>query len=339
MLRLKHGAFGILAWLFAAAHAGAAENPEPEDDDMGTKLNVASKTLGGRQFWGDVRLFRGWRVQQNVFSGHYRLLDPKDVRRAWGTQAECCEALDRFRQEQKLEPMSGKAVLMLHGIGRSSKSMRPLEASLTEAGYIALSMDYPSTRGTVQESAEYLKRVLDSLDGITEVNIIVHSMGGIVVRTYLQQVEQPDPRLHRMVMIGSPNTGAHLVDLLQDKVNVVFKPLYGPAGQQLGTSSEGFVAKLPVPKFEFAVIAGGRGNDAGFNPLIPGDDDGIVSVSSTRLPGASDFMLVPAIHSLMLFSPDVSAACVRFLKDGALRVDGERQPIPAAMANAQAVAP
>ena len=36
------------------------------------------KTLGGRQFWGDVHYFRGWRIQQNVFTKHYRLLDPGD---------------------------------------------------------------------------------------------------------------------------------------------------------------------------------------------------------------------------------------------------------------------
>lgn len=324
----------ISSW-FALSDACTAQNtPQPEDSDMGSPLNVAAKTLGGRQFWGDVQFFHSWRIQQNVFTGHYRLLDANDTRHAWGSLKDCREVLDKIRKEQDLKPMSGKAVVLLHGIARSSKSMVPLQSSLEQAGYSVFAMDYPSTRGTVQESAEYLKRVLESLDGITEVNLIVHSMGGIVVRTYLQQVDQPDPRLHRMVMLGSPNTGAHLVDLLQDKLNVVFKPLYGPAGQQLGTNSEGFVAKLPIPTFEFAVIAGGRGNDAGFNPLIPGDDDGVVSVESTRLPGARDFLLVPTIHALLMRSADISAACVRFLKEGALRSDGDRQPIAPPVANA-----
>lgn len=290
--------------------------------------NVNSKTLGGRQFWGDVQFFHEWRIQQNVFTGHYRLLDGRDVRHAWGSLPECREKLEEIKKKDDLKPMSGKAVVLIHGIFRSSKSMLPLREALQKDGYSVFAMDYPSTRGTVQESAEYLKRTLESLDGITEINFIVHSMGGIVVRTYLQQAKQPDPRIGRMVMLGSPNTGADLAAMLKDRLNFLFKPLYGPAGQQLATGPDGFVATLPVPHFEFAVIAGGRNTDAGYNPLIPGDDDGVVSVASTRLPGATDFLLVSTPHTFMMLSPEVSTACRQFLKSGSLRSDGSKVPIP-----------
>ena len=32
---------------------------------------IRPKTLGGRQFWGDVHHFQGWRIQQNVFTKHF----------------------------------------------------------------------------------------------------------------------------------------------------------------------------------------------------------------------------------------------------------------------------
>ncbi len=38
------------------------------------------KTMGGRVWWRDLETKKGWRVQQNVISGHFRLLDPKDRR-------------------------------------------------------------------------------------------------------------------------------------------------------------------------------------------------------------------------------------------------------------------
>ena len=48
--------------------------------------NLATRTLGGLQFWGDVCAFHGWRIQHNVFTNHFRLLDPSDVRWAWGSR-------------------------------------------------------------------------------------------------------------------------------------------------------------------------------------------------------------------------------------------------------------
>ena len=39
------------------------------------RVNVPILTLGDKQFWGDVFVHAGWRIQENVFTGHYRLLD------------------------------------------------------------------------------------------------------------------------------------------------------------------------------------------------------------------------------------------------------------------------
>ena len=85
---------------------------------------------------------------------------------------------------------------------------------------------------------------------------------------------------------------------------------------------------LAESAFEFAVIAGARGTADGYNPLIPGDDDGTVRVEETRLPGATDFMTVPAIHSFLMNNPAVIDASLRFLKEGQLRSEPGRTPIP-----------
>lgn len=294
--------------------------------------NIAFKTLGGRQFWGDVQFFQRFRIQQNVFTGHFRLLDDDDVRRAWGTLDECREKLAEIRVEKNLPAMQGKAVILLHGITRSSKHMSHFIEPLTAAGYTVFPMDYPSTRVSIQDSANYLHQVLGQLDGIDEINFVVHSMGGIVVRTYLQEHVPRDPRIKRLVMIGTPNNGANLANMLSEHANVLFKPIFGPAGQQLVADTDGFIAKLPKPDFEFAVIAGGRGDEKGLNPLIPGDDDGIVSVDSTRLPGAADSTVVTdgvcSTHTLLTANKNVVTSAVRFLTTGSLRESGERSPVP-----------
>ena len=37
-------------------------------------------TMGGRVWWQNVREREGWRIQQNLVSQHYRILDPQDGR-------------------------------------------------------------------------------------------------------------------------------------------------------------------------------------------------------------------------------------------------------------------
>ena len=46
--------------------------------------NLELPTLGGHVFWNNLAEVKGWRLQQNIFTGHCRVLDPDDVRRAWG---------------------------------------------------------------------------------------------------------------------------------------------------------------------------------------------------------------------------------------------------------------
>ncbi|MBX3441051.1 MAG: hypothetical protein KF774_01500 [Planctomyces sp.] len=287
------------------------------------RLNIPTWTLGGRQFWGDVAFFHGWRIQHNVFTGHYRLLDPRDVRQAWGSLAACRQVLDDQQQRLGLKPMSGRAVVLIHGVVRSSKSFAAMKTALERDGAIVVPFDYPSTRMTIDSSSEYLHQTLESLEGVDRIDFVVHSMGGLVVRSYLRN--HRDPRLGRLVMLGVPNHGARLANILRDVS--LFKAIFGPAGQQLIEGNGEFIDSLPAPDFPFAVVAGARGDTEGYNPLIPGDDDGTVSVDCTRLAGATDFMTVPAIHSFLMGNPDVIAATLRFLSSGALRESGEAQPV------------
>ena len=54
-----------------------------------SRTKVLSQTLGGMQFWADEVVFHDWRIQRNVITQHYRLLDGDDVRIKSGTHASC----------------------------------------------------------------------------------------------------------------------------------------------------------------------------------------------------------------------------------------------------------
>jgi pimeloyl-ACP methyl ester carboxylesterase len=302
-----------------------AESPQTSSPRRGSlKPNLKTQTFGGVQFWGDVKFFHAWHIQQNVFTKHFRLLDGHDVRHAWGTREECEAKLDQIREKEKLNPMSGTAVIVLHGLGRSDKSVNQLRRHFEQAGYVAIAMNYPSLRANLEQNGEYLHQVIDSLEGVETIHLVGFSMGGIVIRQCLSEYETP--KLGRVVFIGSPHQGAELATRFKDWW--AFKTIAGPAGQELATAPYGIAPDLPAPECEFGIIAGCRGVEDGYNPLIPGDDDGMVSLETTRLAGANDFMTVHAMHTRLVHTPAVFEAATRFLEEGRFREEGDPEPIP-----------
>jgi len=290
-------------------------------------LNVPMPTMGGKQFWADELFFHQWHIQRNVVTGHYRLLDENDYRRAWGTLTDCCSALEQIKHDQQIPPMSGKAVILLHGLFRSHTSMDKLAKYLrNQGGYTVLSVTYPSTQSGVDEHASALARIIANLDGIEEINFVAHSMGNIVVRHYLADCKpKPDPRLRRMVMLGPPNHGSLGAVVLAE--NAIFKVLTGQAGQELGVEWSTLEQRLATPGFDFGIIAGGKQDGRGFNPLLPGDNDGTISVDTTRLIGASDFVILPALHTFLMDDAKVQEYTLRFLQQGYFTEPKERHPL------------
>lgn len=284
---------------------------------------VYKKTLGTRQIWADVNYFAGWRIQQNVFTSQHRLMNPKRVVKVAGTLEECQQHLKSIREEQNLVPEQGTAVVLIHGLLQTSNCMNQMSVSLKESGFVPVEFDYPSTQISIPEAASFLNKMVTSLEGFTEIHFVAHSMGGLIARSF--STGSHDERVKRLVMLGTPNQGAELADITQQVWLV--RTASGPGARQLGTRPNGLIKKLPVPNYEFAVIAGARGTFAGWNPLIPGDDDGTVTVASTRLPGAADFCTVCKTHGDLLGDEQAIAQTVNFLKSGRLRVEGERTPI------------
>ena len=316
--------------LFALLVCGAivaADPPEPA-----AKPNVATPTLGGKQFWTDELLFRDWRIQRNTLTTNFRLLDENDVRRAWGSFADCRVKLDEIKRERSLEPMRGRVVILIHGLGRTRSSTRHMAKYLAEQGHLTiLQFGYASTRGDVGEHAKSLARVIQNLDGVEEIDFVAHSLGNLVIRHYLgDEIERTeghraDPRIKRIVMLAPPNNGARLAQLLAD--NKLFKSIAGAPGAELGPRWAELERHLATPACEFGIIAGGRGEDHGRNPLLQTDDDLIVTVPETKLAGAQDFLVVPALHTFMMDEPKVQEATLSFLLHGYFESADRRHPL------------
>jgi len=321
-----------------------AEEPAEVVRATPVPLNFPSATLGGVQFWSDELVFRGWRIQQNAMTGHYRLLDDHDFRMAWGTFEQCQARLEELRREHNLLPLKGRAVITLHGLGRSRDAMNFHGKHVAESlNATWINVSYASSRRSLDDHAQSLARVLGHLDGIDEIHFVCHSLGNIVVRRYLGEASLPeprwqiDPRIKRMVMLGPPNNGAQLARLFKD--NQLFGLVTGPSGKQLALPRDEVQKRLGTPAFEFGIIAGSCGDEASSNPVIAGDDDLVVAVEETRLAGASDFLVVPCWHATMLHDEHVCECAARYLKEGCFVAADKRSPISKALTSGQGATP
>jgi pimeloyl-ACP methyl ester carboxylesterase len=310
-----------------------AQETQPVSTATAAPVNFPTATLGGTQFWTDESVFRDWRIQQNCLTGHYRLLDGDDFRRAWGTFDQCRAKLDELKQELRLAPMSGRAIVTLHGLGRSRDAMDLIGEHLGEhSDAIWINVGYASSRRSLDEHAQSLARVLESLQGIEQIDLVAHSLGNLVVRRYLGEASLAEPRwrtdkrLRRMVMIGPPNNGAQLARLFKD--NKLYGLVTGPSGKQLAVSWEEAQRRLATPAFEFGIIAGGLNNGRGTNPVVEGDDDLIVGVEETRLAGAADFVVIPRLHGNLIRDEQVCQCVQKFLDEGHFVSAERRTPIP-----------
>ena len=274
------------------------------------------RTLGGAQLWNDVRAWRGYRVQSFALSpSHHRLLSPHDLALASGSREVCIAAYQALLPSLPQEP-ERELVVLLHGLGRTSRSLATLRRHLSRAGYATLALDYASTRDEVAQHAAHVAEVLAALPERHATSFVTHSLGGIVARRLLvdhtADIAHLTPR--RLFMIAPPSQGARLAARLD---SAPFRAVFGPSGQRMAQVHRGEVGEVaPRPTIRLGIVAGTLRGGRGVNPLIEGDDDGVVGVSEAALPGAELFALVESPHTFIMIHPETTARCLEFLGRG-----------------------
>lgn len=202
-------------------------------------------------------------------------------------------------------------VVLLHGLMRTLRSMETLARAFQDDGYNTCLISYPSTRMPIERLArDEVSPILASLPTTKPLNFVTHSMGGIIVR----QLAANGMVVARVVMLAPPNCGSEVVDSLSWLPP--FHWLNGPAGAQLGTGVGCLTRKLGKVNFETGVVAGRCSFNLLLSMLIPGENDGKVSVASTKVEGMKDFRVIDATHTFIMSNKDAIEMALRFIGTG-----------------------
>jgi hypothetical protein len=208
-----------------------------------------------------------------------------------------------------------RCIILLHGLGRSSVSMKGVEWRLENEGFSVINLSYLWQKQNIGQLATLA--VENGLDGCRELNqspvgFVTHSLGGILLRQYLEQGVITD--LGRVVMLAPPNQGSAMADHLL--ANELIEPLLPEPAHQLGTDEASVPLQLGPVDFELGVIAGSNSRLL-VSPGLDGvPNDGTVAVDETRVEGMQDFIVLDVDHSFLMWRDVVLDQVVQFLRTG-----------------------
>lgn len=218
---------------------------------------------------------------------------------------------------------ASECVILLHGLARSSDSMKEMESALSSEGYSVVNHDYASRKNIIQVlAAEEVPAALSKCKPDEKIHFITHSLGGIVLRQYLST--HSIKNLGRTVMLGPPNKGSQVADKLKNVPG--YKLINGPAGMQLGTDAGSVPSNLGRAEFEVGVIAGTKSINLILSTMLPNPDDGKVSVENTKLEGMADHITIPVSHPFIMKDERAINQAIFFLKNGRFDKSAEQKP-------------
>ncbi|MBC7853106.1 MAG: alpha/beta fold hydrolase [Pirellulaceae bacterium] len=201
-----------------------------------------------------------------------------------------------------MPPPNSHALILIHGLGAHWLIMSPLARRLQKQFGRVINWSYSSLWSGIERHGQQMAEQLQQLDddpAVERIDLITHSMGGIVARLAL--AKRIPTKMGRMVMLAPPNTGSHVARSLAPVLGRLCPPLV-----QLSDAQQSFVASLPPPP---AVDIG----------IIAARHDLLVAEARTHLPTEKEHIILPGMHSSLVWRRETAEQAAAFLASGRFR--------------------
>jgi pimeloyl-ACP methyl ester carboxylesterase len=206
------------------------------------------------------------------------------------------------------------AVVYVHGLWMPGEESLILRHRLAhEYGLTLRSFRYSAASSPMNLVTERLQQFVQKLQAPV-VHFIGHSLGGLVIYRFFERF--PAQPAGAAVFLGTPCVASRAAARASR---------FAPAAHLMGRSvTEELVAPQerrwthPRP---LGIVAGSQ--PIGFGQLLANfeeENDGTVAVSETRMPGATDHIVLPVSHLGLLLSARVAHEAGRFLTEGRFSV-------------------
>jgi pimeloyl-ACP methyl ester carboxylesterase len=193
-------------------------------------------------------------------------------------------------------------VVLVHGLAAMPFVMRPLAKSLGDHFAQVVNWGYSSLWSRIERHGRALAQLLRRLDGEEpsgRLHLIGHSMGGIIGRLAL--AEYLPLRFGRFLMLAPPNHGSPVARHLAPFLGRICPPI-----NQLADHDGSFVCRLPKPSLPELGIIAAKGD---FMVLEP----------STRLGCERDHIVLPGLHSSVVWQRETAEQIRHFIDHGEFR--------------------
>ena len=206
-----------------------------------------------------------------------------------------------------------EVVVLVHGLVRRSYNMYPMGKYLCKHGFTVYVYDYKTSTKAMaahgDDLREYLRKLIAG-NPDKMVNIVTHSMGGILTRYALGESNGTTPldisRIKRIVMLAPPHGGSKVARHFVKYAPFTgkwFKPL-----PELSDAPDAVVHSVPLCK----------GPEIG---IIAAKYDREVALKDTYLEGMKEHFIIKADHSFMVYMKSAHQASLRFLTSGTFASD------------------
>jgi len=200
-------------------------------------------------------------------------------------------------------------VVLVHGLWLNGPSMALLGWRLARNGFVVSRFSYWSVLRGLDANVERLMAFCSRFES-DRLHLVGHSLGGVLILNAIAR----GLKVHRAVLMGIPYQGS---------ISATGLARVAIGKHIVGRTLTDWLHKDKSPSWgntQIGVLAGDRA--VGFGKLIsplPLPNDGVVSIEETRVPGATDSIVLPVFHTAMPFSRVSARAVADFLRKGSFR--------------------